>query len=78
MAETSTGLKENTAGVLCYVLGWVTGIVFLIIEPKNKFVRFHALQSIITFAAVNVASEKARKDAFAKWKDVFKDRWQAI
>ena len=55
MAETSTGLKENTAGVLCYVLGWVTGIVFLIIEPKNNFVRYHAFQSIIVFVVVNVA-----------------------
>ena len=51
MAETETGIKENVAGLLCYILGWVTGIVFLIIEPKNKFVRFHAIQSIIVFGA---------------------------
>ena len=51
MAETDTGIKENVAGLLCYILGWVTGIVFLIIEPKNKFVRFHAIQSIIVFGA---------------------------
>jgi len=56
MAETSSGLKENVAGVLCYVLGWITGIVFLIIEPKNKFVRFHAFQSILVFGALTVAS----------------------
>lgn len=49
--ETSTGIKENVAGLLCYILGWVTGIVFLIIEPKNKFVRFHAFQSIVVFGA---------------------------
>ncbi len=55
MAETSSGLKENVAGVLCYVLGWITGIVFLIIEPNNKFVRFHAFQSILVFAAITVA-----------------------
>ena len=55
MAETSTGLKENVAGVLCYVLGWVSGIVFLIIEPKNKFIKFHALQSIIVFGVLFVA-----------------------
>jgi len=35
---------------------WITGIVFLVIEQKNKFVRFHALQSIITFGALTVAS----------------------
>ena len=51
MAETETGIKENVAGLLCYILGWVTGIVFLIIEPKNKFVRFHAFQSIVVFGA---------------------------
>jgi uncharacterized membrane protein len=55
MAVTSSGLKENVAGVLCYVLGWITGIVFLIIEPNNKFVRFHAFQSILVFAAITVA-----------------------
>ena len=56
MAETATGLKENVAGVLCYVLGWITGIVFLIIEPDNKFVRFHAFQSILVFGALTVAT----------------------
>jgi len=56
MAETSTGLKENVAGLLCYVLGWITGIVFLIIEPDNKTIRFHAMQSIIVFGSLSVAS----------------------
>jgi uncharacterized membrane protein len=55
MEKTSTGLDENVAGLLCYVLGWVSGIVFILIEPENKFVRFHAMQSIITFGAINVA-----------------------
>jgi uncharacterized membrane protein len=55
MAETSTGLKENVAGVLCYVLGWISGIVFLILEPKNNLIRFHAFQSIIVFGAIFVA-----------------------
>jgi uncharacterized membrane protein len=56
MADTSTGLKENVAGVLCYVLGWITGIVFLILEPNNKFVRFHAFHSIIIFGCFTVAN----------------------
>ncbi len=55
MAETSTGLKENVAGVLCYVLAWVTGIVFLILEPNNKTIRFHAFQSILVFGVLTVA-----------------------
>jgi len=55
MEKTSTGLTENVAGLLCYVLGWISGIVFLLIEPENKFVRFHAIQSIVVFGALTVA-----------------------
>jgi uncharacterized membrane protein len=54
-APKSTGLQENIASLLCYVLGWVTGIIFLIIEPNNKTVKFHAIQSIIVFGAFSVA-----------------------
>jgi uncharacterized membrane protein len=50
-----TGLEPNVAGLLCYVLGWVSGLVFLLLEPKDKFVRFHAIQSIIVFGAINLA-----------------------
>jgi uncharacterized membrane protein len=52
---SSTGLEPNVAGLLCYLGGWISGIIFLVIEQKNKFVRFHALQSIVTFAALTVA-----------------------
>lgn len=54
MRRTSTGLAENIAGLLCYVLGWITGLVFLLIERKNEFVRLHAMQSIIIFAPITV------------------------
>jgi len=53
---STTGLESNVAGLLCYLGVWITGIVFLVIEQKNKFVRFHALQSIVTFGALTVAS----------------------
>ena len=56
MDKTSTGLTENVAGLLCYVLGWVSGLVFLLIEQENKFVRFHAVQSIVTFGSITVVS----------------------
>ena len=49
MAKTSMNLEENVAGALCYVLGWITGIIFYIMEKENKTVRFHAVQSIIVF-----------------------------
>ena len=48
-----TGLKKNTAGALAYVLGPITGVIFLILE-KDKFVRFHAMQSIVVFATLFV------------------------
>jgi uncharacterized membrane protein len=49
MAKTSMNLDENIAGVLCYLAFWITGIIFYFMETKNKTVRFHALQSILTF-----------------------------
>ena len=54
-AGTSTGLSPNVAGLLCYVAGWITGIIFLVLEQRNKFVRFHAAQSIVTFGTITVA-----------------------
>ncbi|UCC18134.1 MAG: hypothetical protein JSU58_01040, partial [Dehalococcoidales bacterium] len=39
--KTSTGLDQNVASLLCYLFGWVTGIIFLILEKENKLVRFH-------------------------------------
>ena len=58
-SETSTkgdtGLSANTAGLLCYLAGWITGIVFLVIDKKRKFVRFHAWQSIMTFGILTAA-----------------------
>lgn len=43
----NTGLDQNVAGALCYVLGLITGIIFLVIEPNNKYIKFHAMQSIL-------------------------------
>jgi uncharacterized membrane protein len=53
-AGTRTGLSPSIAGALCYVGAWVSGVVFLILEPDNKFVRFHAVQSIIVFGVFTV------------------------
>jgi len=54
--KTSLGMEQNVEGLLCYVVGWVTGIIFLILEKDNKFVRFHAIQSIIVFGAINIVA----------------------
>jgi len=51
---TSTGLEPNVAGLLCYVLVWITGLAFIILEKENHFVRFHAMQSIATFGPLSV------------------------
>ena len=56
MDKTSIGLTENVAGLLCYVLGWVSGLIFFLIEQENKFVRFHAIQSIVTFGSITIVS----------------------
>lgn len=53
--KTASGLDENVAAALSYALGWITGVVFLMTEPSNTFVRFHAWQSTITFLGLSVA-----------------------
>jgi uncharacterized membrane protein len=52
--STTSGFDENVAAALAYGLGWITGIIFLVTEPANKFVRFHAMQSTIVFLALSV------------------------
>ena len=52
MAKSSTGMEENVAGLLCYLVGWLTGLIFFLIEKESKFVKFHAMQSIVTFGAL--------------------------
>jgi uncharacterized membrane protein len=52
-ASTQSGLSENVAGLLCYVLGWVTGLIFYFID-KRPFVRFHAAQSIVVFGGLTI------------------------
>ncbi len=67
MAKTSMNLEENIAGLLCYVLGWVTGIVFLVLEKENKFVRFHAFQSLLTFLPLSVLAWILRQIPLVGW-----------
>jgi len=54
MVKTSLGLEENFEAVLCYLFWWVSGLFFYFVEDKNKFVRFHALQSILVFLPLMV------------------------
>jgi uncharacterized membrane protein len=57
-AATASGLSINVASALCYLFGFITGIIFLVIAPynQNKTVRFHAFQSIFLNAGIFVIS----------------------
>jgi uncharacterized membrane protein len=52
--KATFGLDENLASAATYVLGWLTGIIFLLVEKDNKTVRFHAMQSILTFLPLSI------------------------
>ncbi|HLF17737.1 MAG TPA: DUF4870 domain-containing protein [Candidatus Omnitrophota bacterium] len=54
LGKSSTGIQPNVAGLLCYLAGFITGIIFLVLEKENKFIRFHAMQSIIAFGGIFV------------------------
>jgi uncharacterized membrane protein len=57
-APAATGMTDSAASALCYVLGLVTGILFLVLAPynQNKTIRFHAFQSIFLSIAWIVVS----------------------
>jgi uncharacterized membrane protein len=52
--ESATGLEPNVAGLLAYILGWITGLIFFLLEKDDQFVRFHAMQSIIVFGGITI------------------------
>jgi len=54
--EKSNGGNENLMAAASYLLGFITGIIFLLVEKDSKFVRFHAMQSTIAFGGMFVAN----------------------
>jgi uncharacterized membrane protein len=54
LGPTSMNMDANVAAGLSYILSWVTGLIFFLIEKQNRFVRFHAMQSIILGGGVAV------------------------
>lgn len=52
--KATFGLDKNIASALTYLLGWLTGLVFLLVEKNDKEIRFHAFQSIIFFGLLTV------------------------
>jgi uncharacterized membrane protein len=52
--SSTTGIDARLASVLCYSLWWVTGLLFLILERRDRFVRFHAAQSLVLFGGLSL------------------------
>ena len=50
--RTSSGFNANVAAALSYLIGFVSGLIFLLVEKDNKFVRFHAMQSTLFFIGI--------------------------
>lgn len=48
--------NRNIVAALSYVLFFITGIVILLVEKDNKFIRFHAMQSVIVFGGLFIIS----------------------
>ena len=48
-----SGLSKNLAALLSYVFGWITGLIFLLLD-KRPYVRFHAAQSIVVFLGLHI------------------------
>lgn len=52
--KSSLGMDENLAGLFSYLLGFITGIIFLLLEKESKFVKYHAMQSIILSVVLTI------------------------
>ena len=49
-------MRAPAAGWLSYLGGWITGLIFLLLKKEDRFVRFHAMQSLIFFGAISIVS----------------------
>jgi uncharacterized membrane protein len=55
-SKSSTGLDENVAALLSYVFGWLSGLIFFLIEKDSRLVRFHAMQSLLFNVLVGIVA----------------------
>lgn len=67
LGPTTTGLDANFAAALAYAAGWVSGLAFYFLEQDNKFVRFHAMQSMAVFGALSLAWMLALSIPYLGW-----------
>jgi len=54
LGPTSMGMSPNVEAGLSYLFGWITGLIFFLVEKQNRFVRFHAMQSILFFGGLTL------------------------
>lgn len=52
--KTEPGKDENLTSLLCYLFGWISGLIFILVEKENKTIRFHAWQSLILFGVYSL------------------------
>jgi len=74
-SESSTGMQPNTAGLLCYLGWWITGIIFVVIEKKSRFVKFHAWQSIMALGIMNAVLIILSIIRAVAWASAWKSVW---
>jgi uncharacterized membrane protein len=53
VAQAPSQMAENVAGLVCYILGWITGLIMYFVD-KRPYVRFHAAQSIVVFGGLHI------------------------
>jgi hypothetical protein len=75
LGTTASGLDANVAATLAYSLGWVTGLAFLFFEEENKFVRFHAWQSVIVFGSRRTRVYGSSCPAWGIWRSKGSNKW---
>ena len=56
VGKSSLGMDANLAAMLSYVFGWLSGLIIFAAERDNKFVKFHAMQSLIFFGGLTAVS----------------------
>lgn len=69
----SISLRENVAGLLSYLVLWVSGVIIYLLEKQNYFIRFHALQSIVFFGGATIIFLIL---AGIDWVLIITDAWQ--
>jgi len=65
--KSSTGIDVNLAALLSYLLGFLSGVVFLVLEKDSHYVRFHAMQSTIVFGGLFLANIVLSMIPFVGW-----------